>query len=121
MGHTTDEIAAAVGVHRSTVFRWRQIAGYRSAVASLVDDSQRVARMALQSGAHRAVKRLHELIDHEDPRIALRACLSVLDRTGHGTAHRLDLTGPSYASEERQADVEELVKVLDDIMGRRST
>lgn len=116
MGRTTDEIAETIGVHRSTVFRWRQDAAYRSTVASLNEDAQRVARASLQAGAQKAVERLHALMDDDDPRVALRASLAVLDRTGHGPAQRVDLTAVShYRSFEHADGVAELVAVLNEL------
>jgi len=113
MGHTTAEVAATVGVHRATVFRWRKGSAYRARVASISQDSQRVARTTLQAGARKASRRLTELMDHDDPRVALRAALAVLDRAGHGPAQRIDLTAvQQYPQEELEDASEELRRLL---------
>ena len=113
MGHTTTEIAVAMDVHRVTVYRWRQGIDYRSRVAAIMADSQRVVRAGLHAGSMKAVRRLHSLMDAEDPRVALRACLAVLDRTGHGPAHRVDLaTAELYPEHRESEDIAELRRVL---------
>ena len=116
MGHTTAEIAAAIEVHRATVFRWRMEKAYRGRVASISQDSQRVARTTLQAAARQAAKTLEDLMSSEDPKVALRAALAVLDRTGHGPAQRVDLTAVSHYRSFEQADgVAELVAVLNEL------
>ena len=90
----------------------------RSTVASLNEDAQRghTARASLQAGAQKAVERLHALMDDDDPRVALRASLAVLDRTGHGPAQRVDLTAVSHDRSSEHADgVAELVAVLNEL------
>jgi transposase-like protein len=119
MGHTTAEIAEVMGVHRVTVYRWRQGIDYRGRVASIIEDSQRVARAGLHAASVKAVRRLHGLMDAEDARVALRACVAVLDRAGHGPAHRVDLaTVDAYPREERAEDIAELTRVLDELMAK---
>ena len=113
MGHTTAEIAAAIEVHRATVFRWRKGKSYRSRVASISQDSQRVARTTLQAAARQAAKTLEALMSSEDPKVALRASLAVLDRTGHGPAHRIDLAAlPLHPAEQEESEIEELERIL---------
>lgn len=112
LGHSTDEIASTLGIHRATVFRWRQVPGYRSAVASVVEDARRVARGRLEVAAHLAVRRLLGLVDSPDERVALRAAVAVLDRTGHGPTQRLDLTAPQASGPVREDPVDELRRAL---------
>ncbi len=113
MGHTTAEIADAMDVHRATVFRWRKGKSYRSRVASISQDSQRVARTTLQAAARQAAKTLEALMSSEDPKVALRASLAVLDRTGHGPAHRIDLAAlPLHPAEQEESEIEELERIL---------
>ena len=113
LGHTTAEIAATMDVHRATVFRWRKDKAYRARVASICEDSRRVARTTLQAGARQAAKTLETLMSSEDPRVALRAALAILDRTGHGPAQRIDLASqPLHPVEEEESEIEELERVL---------
>ena len=113
MGHTTAEIAATIDVHRATVFRWRKGKSYRSRVASISQDSQRVARTTLQAAARQAAKTLEALMSSEDPNVALRASLAVLDRTGHGPAQRIELASvENYPTDAAEDLVEGLRKVL---------
>ena len=113
-GTGTAEIAAAVGVHRATVFRWRKDAGYRGLVASIASDAQRVARRALEAQAHTAAERLVGLLDSDDERVKLRAALAILDRTGHGPGHRVDLTATAVAvtTSTTSDPCEELARLL---------
>ena len=111
-GHTTADISGSVGVHRATIFRWRKDQAYRTRVAVIAEDSQRVARASLESAASDAVACLRALLKVDDPRVALRAAVSILDRTGHGPAHRIDLTAERYPTSKAESDVEELQRVL---------
>jgi transposase-like protein len=113
MGHTTAEIAATMDVHRATVFRWRKGKAYREHVASVAEDAQRVARTSLEYAARDAALRLCSLLQAEDSRVALRAAIAILDRTGHGPAQRIDLTATErYPVAERADAAEELARLL---------
>jgi len=113
MGHTTAQIADLMGVHRATLFRWRKDAAYRARVASILEDSQRAARAVLESASIQAAQRLQGLLSSEDDRVALRAATTILDRSGHGTTQRIDLSGvPRYPTEEKQDQVLELERLL---------
>ena len=113
MGHTTAEIAAAIEVHRATVFRWRKGKSYREHVASVAEDAQRVARTSLEYAAQDAALRLCSLLQAEDPRAALRAAIAILDRTGHGPAQRINLTAAErYPVAERAEAAEDLARLL---------
>ena len=115
-GHTTVEIGQSIGIHRATVFRWRQEPAYRARVAVIAEDSRRVARASLECAARDAVSRLRALLLVDDPRVALRAAVAILDRTGHGPAQRIDLTAqPRFPTSERESDVEELKRVLESL------
>jgi len=112
MGHTTDDIARTMGVHRATVFRWRRTEGYRSTVATLATDAQRAARLVLEVHAVNAAARLADLLDSPDERIALRAALAVLDRTGHGPGQRVDLSVAACLASEPVDSVGELARLM---------
>jgi len=87
------EIAEEVGVTRKTVYRWREIPEYSALVSALLADTQRAARATLKAGAKAAAARVLELVSSEDERIALSAAQTLLDRTGHPKAERVELGG----------------------------
>lgn len=87
------EVAAVVGVNRKTLYRWREIPAYPALVASLRDDCQRAAQARLMANAHSAAARIVQLLDSEDERIALSAAQTLLDRTGHVKAERVEVGG----------------------------
>ena len=92
-GSSTVEIAEEVGTHRATIYRWREVDEYRHLVAALLADTQRAARATLKAGAKAAAARVLELVSSEDERIALSAAQTLLDRTGHPKAERVELGG----------------------------
>jgi hypothetical protein len=87
------EIAAEVGVARKTLYRWREIPAYSQFVALLISDTQRAARSVMRANAHSAAARIVQLLDSEDERIALSAAQTLLDRTGHVKAERVEVGG----------------------------
>ena len=111
-GNTTVQIAAEVGVHRVTIYRWREIDEYRHFVAALVADTQRAARATLQAGATDAAKRIRELMRSEDERIALSAAQTLLDRTGHPKAERVEMSADVRASGRVEVDPSEELAAL---------
>ena len=112
MGHTTDEIAATMGVHRATVFRWRKCKVYRGLVASTIEAGNRLARRQLEAASLDATARLVALLDSGDDRVRLRAALAILDRTGHGPAQRIELQARAKVRVDREDATEELARLL---------
>ena len=62
-------------------------------MASLRDDCQRAAQARLMANAYSAAARIVSLLDSEDERIALSAAQTLLDRTGHVKAERVEVGG----------------------------
>lgn len=115
MGTSTAEIAAAVGVHRATLFRWRQTDQYRALVALTAEDAGRVARRALEAASMAAVDSLVALLGSDDDRVRLRTALAILDRTGHGPGRRVELQAvavATVATVELARPIDELDRLL---------
>ena len=100
------EIANTVGIHRKTLYRWRDKPAYVAFVRSLRADTQRAARLTLEAGATEAARKILELVRSSDDRVALAAATTLLDRTGHPKTERREImqaiaarvvTGPADA------------------------
>ncbi len=111
-GSTTVQIADEVGVHRVTIYRWREIDEYRHLVAALLADTQRAARATLRAGAKAAAARVLALVESEDERIALSAAQTLLDRTGHPKAERVEVSAEVEASARVSVDPSEALAAL---------
>ena len=85
------EIASAVGVHRKTLYRWRDKPAYVAFVRDLRADTQRAARLTLEAGATEAARKILQLVRSDDDRIALAAATTLLDRTGHPKTERREI------------------------------
>ena len=85
------EIASAVGVHRKTLYRWRDKPAYVAFVRDLRADTQRAARLTLEAGATEAARKILQLVRSDDDRIALAAATPLLDRTGHPKTGRREI------------------------------
>jgi len=100
------EIANTVGIHRKTLYRWRDKPAYVAFVRDLRADAQRAARLTLEAGATEAARKILELVRSDDDRVALAAATTLLDRTGHPKTERREImqaiaarvvTGPADA------------------------
>ena len=100
------EIANAVGIHRKTLYRWRDKPAYVAFVRDLRADAQRAARLTLEAGATEAARKILQLVRSNDDRVALAAATTLLDRTGHPKTERREImqaiaarlvTGPADA------------------------
>ena len=111
-GLTTVQIADEVGIHRTTVYRWRELDQYRHLVAALLADTQRAARATLRAGAKAAASRVLDLIASDDERIALSAAQTLLDRTGHPKAERMEMTAEVEASARVTVDPGEALAAM---------
>jgi hypothetical protein len=106
------EIADEIGIHRATVYRWREIPAYTHLVAALLADTQRAARATLRAGARTAAARVLALVESEDERIALSAAQTLLDRTGHPKAERVEVSAEVEASGRVEVDPSEALAAL---------
>ena len=111
-GSLPQEIAAEIGVHRATIYRWRELPEYGHLVAALLADTQRAARATLKAGAKAAAARVLELVSSEDERIALSAAQTLLDRTGHPKAERVELGGSVETSASVTVDPGEALAAM---------
>lgn len=111
-GLTTVQIADEVGIHRTTVYRWREVDQYRHLVAALLADTQRAARATLRAGARTAAARVLALVESDDERIALSAAQTLLDRTGHPKAERVEVSAEVEASGRVEVDPSEALAAL---------
>ena len=60
------EIANAVGIHRKTLYRWRDKPAYVAFVRDLRADAQRAARLTLEAGATEAARKILQLVMREN-------------------------------------------------------
>ena len=73
LGKSGQEIAAAIGVHPSTVSRWLRL---------LETDTVKEARQLAKSQALRATMKLSEHVDHSDPRVSQGAAKAITALAG---------------------------------------
>lgn len=73
LNKTGEEIAAAIGVHPSTVSRWLKL---------LETDTVQEARQLSKSQALKATMRIDGLVDDPDPRVALGAAKAITALAG---------------------------------------
>jgi hypothetical protein len=106
------EIAQEIGIHRATVYRWREIPAYTHLVAALLADTQRAARATLRAGARTAAARVLALVESDDERIALSAAQTLLDRTGHPKAERVEVSAEVEASGKLTVDPGEALAAM---------
>ena len=78
-GKTVTEAAAAVGVARETVSRWRNgDPAFQAAYNAALQGAYEAATARLLDARGRALGRLAELVDSPDPAIALKAAAALL-------------------------------------------
>ncbi|MDC3379527.1 hypothetical protein OAX78_04525, partial [Planctomycetota bacterium] len=82
-GATVTQAAERSGVRRQTVSGWvNHDSGFIAELRNRRSELWRSQRAGLEAKATRALERLGELVDHEDPKIALAAVRVTLDRLG---------------------------------------
>jgi hypothetical protein len=78
-GKTVTEAAAAVGVARETVSRWRNSdAAFQAAYNAALQSVYEAGQARLLDARAKALDRLAGLIDSDDPTIALKAAAALL-------------------------------------------
>lgn len=78
-GQTVTETAAALGIARETVSRWRsKDPTFKAAYNDALKSSWEASRTRLLEARVKAVNRLIELIDSENEAMALKACMALM-------------------------------------------
>ena len=95
LGHSLADIAKAVGL---------SVSGVRSAADKLqpeltaererLREATKSVADILQEAAPDAAERLHQLTASADHGVAARACIALLDRTGHGPSSKVEMVNP---------------------------
>jgi hypothetical protein len=81
-GMQASDVVAAMGAHRSTFSEWSRHPDFQKEYERVVRESRdRVIRKLTQSAEH-AAQRIIDLVDDEDPQVALKASQVVLARSG---------------------------------------
>jgi hypothetical protein len=111
-GAIVDDIAESVGVSARTIYRWRELPDYQKLMTALLNDVQHTARNTLLSHAKKASDVLTKLMDSADEGTRMKAALSVLDRTGHPKAERIEMD----AKVDATVDTGRPIDALDSMM-----
>lgn len=107
-GRGVGEVASALGVSESTVFRWRDTPEGQARLAAANDERERERAAAAEARRNTVVEartRLHELalkavealeggLNNDDPQARLRAAREVLDRAGVPRTERVETGAP---------------------------
>jgi len=101
VGLNDDDIAIATGLATEQVARMRTLPAYkeleRSTVQAIIQRDSDDVRTFISQHARGAAQSLVEATQSEDPAVALRASMDVLDRAGHRPAdvveHRIRMEG----------------------------
>jgi hypothetical protein len=101
VGLNDDDIAIATGLATEQVARMRTLPAYkeleRTTVAAIIQRDSDDVRTFISQHARGAAQSLVEATQSEDPAVALRASMDVLDRAGHRPAdvveHRVRMEG----------------------------
>ena len=77
-GSSVSEAAVAVGVDRTTLYRWMEDDEFRTQLERLRSEAADLARTELKGLMYKAVQVLDEAMDDPDPRLRLRAAQTAL-------------------------------------------
>ena len=78
-GKTITETAAALGVARETVSRWRHTdAAFEALYNEGLRSTWEAGRVRLEEARGKAIARLVELVDSEEPAVALKAAMALV-------------------------------------------
>jgi len=103
-GKRVEEIAEKIGVHRSTIWRWRQDPEFIAQWNQILTDTREEQTRSLLELQQEAIEALRGSLRSENDMVRLRASLSVLEKVA-------SLTVGSTDSEEVQRDQIQAIKL----------
>ena len=104
IGLRIEEIAETLGVHRSTIWRWRQDPEFIAQWNQILTDTREEQTRSLLELQQEAIEALRGCLRSENDMVRLRASLSVLEKVA-------SLTVGSTDSEEVQREQIQAVKL----------
>jgi hypothetical protein len=109
-GARTSDVAATLGVHRATVWKWQQEPAFEQAILSIQEDARAILRDGLRNQAARAVLVLGELMGNPDPRTRRDAAKAVLG--SYGRLRSSEAPAPTPEPDMTQEEYDERVLAL---------
>ena len=79
-GQSVEEISNSLGIHRSTLWRWRQDPQFIAEWNKLIYETKEVQERALLEMQAKAISALGDCLNSRNEMVKLRASLTILDR-----------------------------------------
>ena len=79
-GQSVEEISNSLGIHRSTLWRWRQDPQFIAEWNKLIYETKEVQERALLEMQAKAIGALGDCLNSRNEMVKLRASLTILDR-----------------------------------------
>ena len=79
-GQSVEEISNSLGIHRSTLWRWRQDPQFIAEWNKLIYETKEVQERALLEMQAKAICALGDCLNSRNEMVKLRASLTILDR-----------------------------------------
>ena len=102
-GQSVEEISNLLGIHRSTLWRWRQDPQFIAEWNKLIYETKEVQERALLDMQAKAIGALGDCLNSRNEMVKLRASLTILDRV---QGLRVGATDPREISQNQQQAME---------------
>jgi len=107
-GQSVEEISNSLGIHRSTLWRWRQDPQFIAEWNKLIYETKEVQERALLEMQAKAIGALGDCLNSRNEMVKLRASLTILEKV---QGLKVGATNPKQVLQ-----IKENAKQLDDIL-----